>query len=133
MYVAGLYLDQKNKDANSIIAANKPMSLKIHVVSSLISSAKMKEAVTEGFQKSTKGKTEPLKEKIAQFTNAFSEEIKPGDIYDIVYNNESVQILKNNKSKAEISGLDFKKAVFGIWLCDSPADADLKTALLGGK
>jgi hypothetical protein len=30
-----------------------------------------------------------------------------------------------------IPGLDFKKALFGIWLCDNPADKDLKLKLLG--
>ncbi len=37
----------------------------------------------------------------------------------------------NGISRAVIAGLDFKKALFGIWLCDQPADKNLKKKLLG--
>jgi hypothetical protein len=29
--------------------------------------------------------------------------------------------------------LEFKKALFGIWLCNKPAQADLKEKMLGNK
>ena len=38
MYVGGLYLTAKNKDAATIVSANSSMAIKIHIVSSLISS-----------------------------------------------------------------------------------------------
>jgi hypothetical protein len=30
-----------------------------------------------------------------------------------------------------IQGLAFKQAMFGIWLCERPADAGLRVAMLG--
>jgi hypothetical protein len=132
MYVAGLYLTAKNKDAAGILDANSSMAIKINIVSSLITSSRMREAVEEGFRKSTGGKEEIYKDKIALFENAFSEEIKKGDVFDIVYAAETVSIYKNNTLKAEVKGgMDFKKAVFGIWLGNDPADADLKDGMLG--
>ena len=35
------------------------------------------------------------------------------------------------KKKGVIEGYDFKKALFGIWLGDNPADEGLKEGLLG--
>ena len=38
---------------------------------------------------------------------------------------------KNGVKKGTIEGLDFKKALFGIWLGNKPADDDLKDGMLG--
>ena len=42
-----------------------------------------------------------------------------------------VAVNKNNKLATTIPGLDFKKALFGIWLCNKPADSTLKDKMLG--
>jgi len=39
-------------------------------------------------------------------------------------------VFKNNKELGIIEGLDFKKALFGIWFCDKPADEDLMNGML---
>jgi len=132
IYVCGLYLSAKSNDPQKIIEANNAMAIKIHIVSSLISSKKMQDAITEGFEKSTNNNMTPLKSKIDQMISAFSEEIKVGDEYDIKYTIEDGTIIyKNNIKKTQITGFDFKKALFGIWLGSEPADDDLKVALLG--
>ena len=131
MYVGGLYLTAKNKDAATIVSGNSSMAIKIHIVSSLISSSRMTDAVEEGFKKSTGNNTTPYKDKIEQFKKAFSDPIKVGDVFDIVYSAEKISIYKNNTLKTEIEGFDFKKAVFGIWLGSNPADEDLKKGMLG--
>ncbi len=131
MYVGALYLTEKNKDANSIINANASMAIRICIVSGMITSEKMTEAVAEGFKKSTGGKTDAIKDKIEKFKKGFSDPIKKGDVFDVVYTAEKIYIYKNGTLKAEIDGFDFKKAVFGIWLGAQPADSDLKEGMLG--
>ncbi|MFN5183414.1 MAG: chalcone isomerase family protein [Bacteroidota bacterium] len=132
MYVGALYLKSKNKDASSIIKSGEAMAIRLHIVSSLISSEKMISAIDEGFQKSTGGKTAPLDSKIKQFKAAFSEKIKVGDVFEIINDpSKGVCIYKNSKSISVIPGIDFKSALFGIWLCDKPADSDLKEKMLG--
>ena len=132
MYVGALYLQKSNKEANRILAANEPMAIRLHIVSGLINSKKIEEALNEGFEKSTNGNTAIYKEKIEAFNAPFKEELKQNDIFDIVYSNETITILKNNQPKANIKGHDFKKVVFGIWLSDKPADENLKKGMLGG-
>lgn len=131
MYVGGLYLPEKSKEADKIIAANSSMVIRMCIISGLITSDKMKTAVEEGFEKSTAGKQETFKTQIAEFQKAFSDPIAKGDVFDIVYTAEKLSIYKGGKLKGEIEGLDFKKAVFGIWLGKEPADSDLKEGMLG--
>jgi len=132
LYVAGLYLQKPNKNADEIINANKPMAIKLYITSSLISSDKMKNATIEGFEKSTKGNLKPLQKEIDEFLSVFKEDIKGGDRYTFLYTpNDGLKIYKNGNLKSTIEGLDFKKALFGIWLCDEPAQESLKKEMLG--
>ncbi|MDF1675452.1 MAG: chalcone isomerase family protein [Vicingaceae bacterium] len=132
MYVAGLYIKTKSTDAKKIVEANEHIAIKLQIVSSLITSDKMISAVNEGFKNSTNGKTASIQKEIDQFIGAFKDEIKKGDVFDIFYvPNKATLVLKNGKLMAKIEGLEFKKALFGIWLSDVPADKNLKKALLG--
>jgi hypothetical protein len=134
LYTAGLYLPVKSKNANEIIAADKPTAIRLVMTSSVINSSNMSEAIQEGFGKSLKGNTAPMQAKIDAFIDIFrKEEIKEGDVFEVWYTTaEGVRGFKNGKLKGTITGLDFKKALFGIWLSDTPVDEDLKSGLLGG-
>ena len=132
LYAGGLYSTEKFSDADQVIKAKKPMGIKIHIVSKLISSKKMKDAVEEGFQNSTKENTDPLRDKIDKFISFFEDEIVKNDVFDIYYHPDSgVKVYKNDELKGSIKGASFKEALFGIWFCDEPADDDLKEAMLG--
>jgi len=132
MYVGSLYLTKKSNDAKSIIAGNEGMAIKLNIVSGMITSDKMISAINEGFENATNKKTAPLKTKIDKFKGFFKEKINKGDVFIISYDpSEGISVYKNGTKKGSIDGLDFKKALFGIWLCDKPADDDLKEAMLG--
>lgn len=132
MYVGALYIEKTTNNALSIINDDKIMAIKLHIVSSLITAEKMISAVDEGFKKSTKGKQAELKAEIDKFKAVFSTEINKEDVYDFVYIPEKGTVIyKNNKPSSTIKGLEFKKALFGIWLCSEPADAALKAAMVG--
>ena len=133
LYTAGLYVQAKSKNGNEIAAADKPTALKLTITSGMVDSEKMSEAIREGFGKSMKGNTAPLKTQIDNFVGTFQkEEIKEGDVYELWYfPGTGVKAFKNGKLQTTIAGLDFKKALFGIWLSDDPVDSDLKDGLLG--
>jgi hypothetical protein len=133
LYVGGLYLKAKSTNADAIIKADEAMAIKLEIVSKLISSDKMIEAIDEGMKKSTDGKIAELSSEIAAFKSAFNEEIVIGDVFNLVYiPNEGLTIFKNSKKVKTIKGLKFKQAAFGIWLCNDPADEDLKEGMLKG-
>ncbi|NJW52741.1 chalcone isomerase family protein [Salinimicrobium oceani] len=134
LYAAGLYLNQKNRNAEEILNSDKPMAIKLHIVSKLITSDKMVDAVTEGFEKSTNGNTAPIQNEINTILGFFKEDIKKNDIFDLVYvPSKGVVAYKNGKEKGVVKGKEFKKALFGIWLSNRPADDGLKNELLAGR
>ena len=92
----------------------------------------MVNALDEGLMKSTNNNITPIKEKVDKFKSYFKDEIKVGDKFILVYVPEKgVVFYKNGEKKGVIEGYDFKKALFGIWLGDNPADEGLKEGLLG--
>lgn len=133
IYVGGLYLTEPMNDAQAIISADKPMAIKLHMVSGMITSDKMKDATMEGFESATDGNMEPIKAEIDKFIAVFDEEIKEGDVFDIAYvPGEGVVVHKNGAEQGVIGGdMAFKEAVFGIWLSDEPAHSGLKSQMLG--
>jgi len=133
IYVAGLYLPAKNKNGNEIVNADKSVCVRLQITSSVVSSENMSESIREGFATSTKGNTAPIQAKIDAFINTFTkEEIKEGNVFELCYlPGEGVKSFKNGKLVSTVEGMDFKKALFGIWLSDTPVDEDLKKALLG--
>lgn len=131
LYAAGLYLNEKTTDAKKVLNAEKPMAIKLHIVSKLISSDKMISAVTEGFEKSTNGNTAPIQKEINTLISFFKEDIKKDDIFDLVYlPSKGIIAYKNGEEKGVVPGKEFKKALFGIWLSNSPADDNLKEQML---
>ena len=133
LYVGVLYLETKSLDANTILNADKPMAIKLRITSGMIDKDNMEEAVREGFTKSTKGNGAAMKKDIDILINkGFSDEIVKGDVFDFIYvPGKGTIMAKNNKLLVNIKGLAFKKALFGIWLCDQPADSNLKVKMLG--
>lgn len=133
IYVGGLYLPQKGADAAAIINADEPQAIKLHMISGLVTSDKMKAATMEGFENATGGNLAPIKDEVDAFIDVFSEEIKENDVYDLVYvPGKGVEVFKNEELKDTIGSLAFKKALFGIWLSDKPAQEKLKSEMLGG-
>ncbi len=133
LYVCVLYLNEKSSDGTKILADDEAMAIKIRVISGMVDNENFEEALREGFEKSTDGNTAPVKDRIERIIKeGFKDDIKTGDIYDLVYlPAKGCTLFRNNKSVVTIEGLDFKKALFGIWLSDDPVDPDLKTKMLG--
>ena len=44
---------------------------------------------------------------------------------------EGVHLSKNGEKRGTFTGLEFKQALFAIWLGGKPADEKLKNAMLG--
>ncbi|MFC1839430.1 chalcone isomerase family protein [Thermodesulfobacteriota bacterium] len=132
MYVGALYLLKPGSSAEKIIKADESMAITLHITSSMITSERMEEATREGFTNSTGGDKAPIKDEIEEFISVFKEKISEKDVFELVYSpGKGVEVFKNSSSKVVIKGLEFKKALFGIWLCDKPAQKSLKNNMLG--
>lgn len=132
LYVAGYYTQSKISTGDNAMNKDESMAIRIVIVSDKITRAKFISAVDEGFLNATQQKTQPIASKITDFKSCFTSEIKVGDIITIQYQKSvGSQILINGKLIKTIPGLDFKKALFGIWFCIEPADGALKNGMLG--
>ena len=134
VYVAGLYLQKKSDNAKEIVETDKPMSVRLYIISNLMTSANMATAIREGFDKSLNGKIEPFKKEIDMICAVFqSEPVKVGDLFEIYYvPGTGVMCNKNGKDfNVKIVGVPFKKALFGIWFSENPVDENLKSGMLG--
>ena len=101
LYVAGLYLKAKSDNPRQIMDADETMSLRIKITSSLITTKRFAEATLEGFEEATSGNTVPIQQGINSIMGAFSDEIKEGDQFDIVYTPDvGVQVFKNGSDQS---------------------------------
>jgi len=137
LYVASLFLKKKSSDANAIISADEPMAIRLHILSEMITNENMKTVMLSGFQYFNNDNIASLKDRIDSFIATFNDTINPNDVYDMIYiPAEGVKVYKNKKLITTIKGLDFKKALFRIWLNSRPGDEDKKdlvNAMLSGK
>ena len=134
VYVAGFYLQSKTSIPKEIIEEDKQMCVRLSIISTLINSDNMTRTIREGFDKSTGGKSERFKKEIDDICVIFqSDVIKVGDMFEIYYvPGSGLHSNKNGKDMAvNIKGIDFKKALFGIWFGEDPVDYDLKKGMLG--
>ena len=129
VYACALYLMEKDNDAEAIIEADKPIAVKMHFIYKAVAPAKLIEAWNTGFGKSD---ISNLHEEIKTFNSYFTKDAVKDDVYDIIYVPEvGTSVYMNNELKGTIPGLEFKKAVFSIWLGEQTELPKLKKAMLG--
>jgi len=134
LYVGGLYLQNKTTDAKAVLNSDEPMAIRLHIISSMITSEKMEESTREGFEKSMGGDTDALKGEIEMVIDIFKKEINDGDTFDMVYvPGKGLEVYKNDKLETTIKNPKFKKALFGIWLGKKPVQKSLKEEMMGKK
>lgn len=132
LYVSGLYLTTKSKDADAILKADEPMSIRLAITSSMINPERMKSTTLEGFQRAMGGNTTPLKKEIDQLMNTFDKGVGPGDIYELTnMPGSGVHVIRNGKLVETIRSQAFKQTLFGIWLSKTPVHAGLRARMLG--
>jgi len=133
VYEGSLYLESLSSNADEIINNDAPMSIRIDVMSSLVTPDAMKTALNEGLIKSTGNNTGPIMKEIDQLNATFNTEVGSGDFYEFTYLPDSgTHVLKNSSYIDTIPGIEFKKAFFGIYLSSNPIQKSLKKAMLGG-
>jgi hypothetical protein len=117
-------------DANKIINDDLTMAIHIHIISDKVTREKFLETVSEGFASASHGKaTEAQKTTLKGF---FADPFKKGDKIRLEYvSGSGVKVYKNGVYKGVVAGLEFKKALFSIWLGTKPPSAELKNKLLG--
>ncbi|VXB86010.1 Chalcone isomerase [Flavobacterium sp. 9AF] len=132
LYVQALYLTEKTDDPKKILDSDETIATRLYVTSSLVTREKLIKAIEEGIEKSYQSEIEPLRDRMHKFMSFFENVTEKGYL-EFVYSKEDVKtyVFINDKLTGEIEGLDFRKALFGIWLEERCVDRTLKKRLLG--
>lgn len=132
LYVQALYLVEKSSNPDEILNSPETIATRLYVTSSLVTREKLIKAIEEGMEKSYKGDLEPLRDRLTLFMSFFESVTEKGYV-EFVYsaNDKKTYVLINDKLTGEIEGVDFRKALFGIWLEERAVDRTLKKRLLG--
>ncbi len=135
IYVAALYLPQKQTSGAAIIADEHEHRMALHILHDL-SSEKLFNAVKEAMaDNQTAAGMAALDGQLKQLADIFNsvDEVKPGDVVTLDYLPASgTQISVNGTARGTIVGAEFNRALLQIWLGDKPVQTNLRQGLLGG-
>ena len=131
VYVAGLYVETPTKDAAALVSSDQLKRMHLSILRSLDRS-KITEAISEGFEKNSKGELPGLKARLDRL-NAMIPDVEKGDQILLTYvPGRGTVVSAKNVEKGVIEGKDFADALFSVWLGANPVQPDLKKGLLGG-
>ncbi len=129
VYAGALYLPDKSSNAVQIAAADEPMAIKMHFIYKAVDPEKLIEAWNTGFAKSDIAN---LQTEIATFNSYFVSDALKDDVYNMIYlPGEGTSLYMNGELKGTITGLEFKKALFNIWLSEDTELPALRDDMLG--
>lgn len=131
-YIAALYLSEKTTDSQAVIEADEPMAVRLIITSGMITPKRMSDSTRDGFVSSTGGNIAPIKNEIDELISAFKDSVEEGDVFDLVYKPEvGVTVFRNGEEKAQVEGLEFKKALLGIWISERGIQKSLRKNMMG--
>lgn len=131
VYVAGLYLPQKEKAANKILAGDTPYRMVMHFLYG-VNKEQMCEAWNEGLEGNTPKASADVKKAFMNLCG-WMEEIPEGNKLTMTYvPGEGTQIEVNGKMKGSLPGADVADAILATWIGPKPGPGeDFKKGVLG--
>lgn len=131
VYVGGLYLPAKERDAAKILAADTPRRIVMQFVRN-VGKGSLCDAWKEGLANNTPNANAEVRQGFDQIC-AWMEDVASGDQVVFTYDPASgTTVDVRGKGKGAIAGKPFADAVFGCFIGPTPPTAELKKALLGG-
>ncbi|MXR69498.1 chalcone isomerase [Shewanella sp. JBTF-M18] len=131
LYVGSLYTQSPSQTLDSVLNAPR-VAIRLNIVSGMITSEKMQDAIIDGFDDATDGQSQTIQPQIDAFMALFSAPIAQGDQFTLeAIKDLGVTAYKNGEKQATVEDEAFRKALLKIWLGDKPAQKSLKRAMLG--
>jgi hypothetical protein len=132
IYIGALYLPSKTGDAEAILSATGPASVRMHFLYKEVS----KKKIVDGWHDGLSANLSPqeytaLQPKLEKFNSLFRT-VQRGDVISIDYNPDTgTEVRINDAWCGVIPGNEFYRALLKIWLGDEPVSDSLKQGMLG--
>ena len=133
VYVAALYLTQKQSNANAVISDTGNKRVSMHFLRELSAEALLK-GMNEGFaDNNNAAEMAAIEPQMKQFRDMMTsaKEVKKGGMIVLDFTTAGTQVINNGKTLGVIEGVAFNQALLRVWLGAKPVDASLKKAMLG--
>ncbi len=132
-YVACLYVSEPESEPERILAADEPQAVIMHITSRLVTRERLTASLPKDLRRSTDDDLDSIRPQVDLLLAMIDDEVSRGDTFRLLYlPGEGTQVWHNDRLKGTIEGLDFKRALFGIWLSERPTQKSLKRELLRG-
>jgi len=133
VFAAGLYLMQKNSDANAVINDTGNKRIIMHFMRD-VSSEALVNGMNEGFvENNSAAEIAAIDSQMKAFDTMMSSsnEVKKSERIVLDLTSAGTRVSLNGKVLGNIEGEAFNRALLRVWLGNKPVDAPLKKALLG--
>lgn len=131
VYVAGLYLPERQGDAAALLAADSPRRMVMQFKFG-VSAKKMCGAWQEGLEANTPQASQGLEDQFDTLCS-YMEDMESGDRMVYTYTPGSgTEVVVKEATKGTIEGKAFADALFACWIGPEPPGEDFKKGLLGG-
>ena len=133
VYVAALYLTQKQTDANAVINDTGNKRVSMHFLRELDAETLLK-GMNEGFSDNNNAaEMSAIEPQMKQFRDMMTsaKEVKKGDVIVLDFTSAGTQVNINGRSLGVVEGEAFNKTLLRVWLGEKPVDAALKKGMLG--
>jgi hypothetical protein len=132
IYVAALYLEKPSRDAGAVLDSSGIKQIKMKYLYA-ISAPDMKRGWEHSFTESCPEQgCAPFQAQIAEF-QARVGAVAEGDLYDFVFFDDRVEIVRPGAAPATVRGGEFARLLLSTWIGKAPPTEELKRSLLGGR
>jgi hypothetical protein len=131
VYVAGLYLETASTNAEEILASDTRKRIVLRFVHD-VERQKIVDAFTEGFQNNGGGAA-GLAARRTQLMGWMTDMVVGNTMTFTYVPGTGLTVNVNGSNKGTITGADFQRAFFALFIGPNPPNRGLKVGLLGGR
>lgn len=130
VYVAGLYLEAKSRDAKAILAKDRPWRVVMRFVRD-VDREDLIDAWNDGLEKNGGDRKGALAGRVKTL-GGYMRDVKKGQTATVTYvPGEGTTLAIDGQARPPIPGADFGRFLLSIWLGPEPPDEGLKRGMLG--
>jgi hypothetical protein len=133
VYAGGLYLAQPSRDPDAIVAADATKRVRMVFLRD-VTKKQIMDSYREGIEKnSPRRQLNELLAKLGEVGSAIPDLKERAEMLVTYVPGQGTTVSATGGGTATVPGKEFADAMFRIWLGSSPADEDLKAAMVGGE